>query len=369
MHQRRMETWPMDTNNAAKSLEENKPHHDQLPGQDLDNEIPQLAMDAEQDDDDLPLEHIQEHATPIDTQDVILGMIDVNGQDFQVLEFMGFQKAIPYKAPTSKRSVPIKARPHRFLCRYKEAQDDQDKIDWFDFDPRSGDKNHVTLEVYTKALEKARDGLLDEYSNSIGNPKLICSAEKVKGANDHEAVQSARKVAYLKGNHLSPKDRLEWASTMAEVGLRIRQIQNDITGDPKSRKQMLRMEQQHVQGFIDGELKELKDFERVGLWTLVDPATVPTGTKILGTQWIYVRKNNGIYRSRCVVQGNRQKVGKDVFQTFSPTARLKTTKIMTSVGAQRNYKDRQVDFSVAFLTCRSLTVSILYFYILSPQKG
>ena len=340
-HERRRETWPIDS-----AIEVAIPDNYAIPGQDEQVEVSELAMDQEQDEQQF-IPEIADTEVVSDGQiqlDLEEGLGDQEWQDtkFQVVEIIGFQKGVAYKAPSKRRSNPQKAKPFRFLCRYRETDKGSIQEAWFIFDARQGDAEHEMLDVYTDALARVEAGTLDEYSNSESNPRMIFPARDT-------STENVAFVTRREGIHLPVKDRSAWKQTMAEVQVRIQQIQANATGDPQSRKQMLRMEPQHVTGFTDGEKKEIMDFTRIGLWTLVDRSTLPVGAKVLGTRWVYVLKNNGIYRSRCVVMGNRQKVGRDVFQTFSPTARFKTAKVMMSVAAQRGFKDRQVDFSVAFL--------------------
>ncbi|GJZ24009.1 retrovirus-related pol polyprotein from transposon TNT 1-94 [Tanacetum coccineum] len=82
------------------------------------------------------------------------------------------------------------------------------------------------------------------------------------------------------------------------------------------------------EGWIIAMQKELNQFERNKVWTLVPK---PHGKTIIGTKWIWKNKmdENGIViknKARLVAQGYNQQEGIDYEETFAPVARLEATK-------------------------------------------
>ncbi|CAI7741961.1 unnamed protein product, partial [Closterium sp. NIES-53] len=79
----------------------------------------------------------------------------------------------------------------------------------------------------------------------------------------------------------------------------------------------------------------------------------PPGAKIIDGMWIFrVKRPPGsppVFKARYVARGFRQRQGVDYFQTFSPTPKMTTLRVLLHVTAQRNYELHSLDFSTAFL--------------------
>ncbi|CAI7896306.1 unnamed protein product [Closterium sp. NIES-54] len=79
----------------------------------------------------------------------------------------------------------------------------------------------------------------------------------------------------------------------------------------------------------------------------------PPGANIVSGMWIFrVKRPPGsppAFKARYVARGFRQRQGVDYFQTFSPTPKITTLRILLHVAAQRDYELHSFDFSTAFL--------------------
>ncbi|CAI7803763.1 unnamed protein product, partial [Closterium sp. NIES-54] len=79
----------------------------------------------------------------------------------------------------------------------------------------------------------------------------------------------------------------------------------------------------------------------------------PPGANIVSGMWIFrVKRPPGsppIFKARYVARGFRQRQGLDYFQTFSPTPKMTTLRVLLHVAAQRDYELHSLDFSTAFL--------------------
>ncbi|CAI7786099.1 unnamed protein product [Closterium sp. NIES-54] len=79
----------------------------------------------------------------------------------------------------------------------------------------------------------------------------------------------------------------------------------------------------------------------------------PPGAKIVSGMWIFrVKRPPGslpIFKARYVARGFSQRQGVDFFQTFSPTPKMTTLRVLLHVTAQRDYELHSLDFSTAFL--------------------
>ncbi|CAI7735810.1 unnamed protein product [Closterium sp. NIES-53] len=86
--------------------------------------------------------------------------------------------------------------------------------------------------------------------------------------------------------------------------------------------------------------------------TYVD-AVPPSRANIVDGMWIFrVKRPPGsapAFKARYVARGFSQRQGVDYFQTFSPTPKMTTLRVLLHVAAQRDYELHSLDFSTAFL--------------------
>ncbi|CAI7757995.1 unnamed protein product, partial [Closterium sp. NIES-54] len=86
--------------------------------------------------------------------------------------------------------------------------------------------------------------------------------------------------------------------------------------------------------------------------TYVDKVPPPRANIVDGT-WIFIVKRPPgsplAFKARYVARGFSQRQGVDYFQTFSPTPKMTTLRVLLHVAAQRDYELHSLDFSTAFL--------------------
>ncbi|CAI7853176.1 unnamed protein product, partial [Closterium sp. NIES-54] len=86
--------------------------------------------------------------------------------------------------------------------------------------------------------------------------------------------------------------------------------------------------------------------------TYVDEVPLP-GANIISGMWIFrVKRPPGsppVFKARYVARGFSQRQGFDFFQTFSPTLKMTTLRVLLHVAAHRDYELHSLDFSKAFL--------------------
>ncbi|CAI7826352.1 unnamed protein product [Closterium sp. NIES-54] len=79
----------------------------------------------------------------------------------------------------------------------------------------------------------------------------------------------------------------------------------------------------------------------------------PPGANIVSGMWILrVKRPPGsppVFNPRYVARGFSQRQGVDYFQTFSPTPKMTTLRVLLHVAAQRDYELHSLEFSTAFL--------------------
>ncbi|CAI7868347.1 unnamed protein product [Closterium sp. NIES-53] len=86
--------------------------------------------------------------------------------------------------------------------------------------------------------------------------------------------------------------------------------------------------------------------------TCVDEVPPPRASIVSG-MWIFrVKRPPGsppVFKARYVARGFSQQQGVEFFQTFSPTPKMTTLRVLLHVAAQRDYVLHSLDFSTAFL--------------------
>ncbi|CAI7887512.1 unnamed protein product, partial [Closterium sp. NIES-53] len=79
----------------------------------------------------------------------------------------------------------------------------------------------------------------------------------------------------------------------------------------------------------------------------------PPGANIVSGMWIFrVKRPPGsppVFKARYVARGFSQRQGVDYFQTFSPTPKMTSLRVLLHVAAQRDYELHSLDFTTAFL--------------------
>ncbi|CAI7902646.1 unnamed protein product [Closterium sp. NIES-54] len=94
---------------------------------------------------------------------------------------------------------------------------------------------------------------------------------------------------------------------------------------------------------------EMASWKSIG--TYVDEVP-PPGANIISGMWIFrVKRPPGsppVFKARYVARGFSQRQGVDYFQTFSPTPKMTTLRVLLHVAAQRDYELHSLDFSTAF---------------------
>ncbi|CAI7911792.1 unnamed protein product [Closterium sp. NIES-53] len=99
---------------------------------------------------------------------------------------------------------------------------------------------------------------------------------------------------------------------------------------------------------------EMASWKSTGTYVDVVP---PPGVNIVSGMWIFrVKRPPGsppVFKARYVARGFTQRQGFDYFQTFSPTPKMTTLRVLLHVATQRDYELHSLDFTIAQLSCRA----------------
>lgn len=93
-------------------------------------------------------------------------------------------------------------------------------------------------------------------------------------------------------------------------------------------------------------MKELESMKTLQVYSLT---TLPEGRTAIQAKWVFDRKSSGIAKARLVAKGYSQRAGVDYHQTFAPTARFESVRLLLSMAAEKKWKILQLDVSTAFL--------------------
>ena len=96
--------------------------------------------------------------------------------------------------------------------------------------------------------------------------------------------------------------------------------------------------------------EELAQLQSLGTWEL---AKLPRGKQVLGRRWVFNVKYTptGLidrFKARLVAQGFGQIPGDDYLETFSPTIRAESLRLLLSIGASEDLEIRQIDVVSAY---------------------
>jgi len=106
--------------------------------------------------------------------------------------------------------------------------------------------------------------------------------------------------------------------------------------------------------WMDAIEAELAQMEKVNAWAPVVP---PPDANIIPSRYVFRRKRNDTgsivrYKARLVVKGFKQQFGVDYTDTFAPTIRASTLRILFSFAAQKGAAIHQCDVKNAYLNSR-----------------
>lgn len=99
---------------------------------------------------------------------------------------------------------------------------------------------------------------------------------------------------------------------------------------------------------------EFKSLQKKGAIKIIKRSELPKGRKTMKSKWVFKKKFNADgsiekYKARCTVKGFTQRKGIDFNETFAPTPRPETGRILLIMAHQLGWYRKQGDVPTAFL--------------------
>ena len=95
--------------------------------------------------------------------------------------------------------------------------------------------------------------------------------------------------------------------------------------------------------------EEIESLERNETFTVTE---LPPDKTVVGGKWVYTVKgsaDNPVYKARYVARGFSQREGIDYSETFSPTARMESVRMLVQIAVQEDWLLHQMDVKGAYL--------------------
>ena len=139
-------------------------------------------------------------------------------------------------------------------------------------------------------------------------------------------------------------------------------INFNITVPPRKRKRLIEPENyedifnlEDKEEWLEAVDEERNNFQRLNVYSETDE--VPEGANIISGRWVLKHKKdaegNVIKRkARLVAKGFTQQPGIDYNQTFSPTLKQDSLRIITAIASQRKFNIEQIDINSAYLNAK-----------------
>ena len=90
--------------------------------------------------------------------------------------------------------------------------------------------------------------------------------------------------------------------------------------------------------------------EEYKVWKVIEKSSMPRDRRLVKCKWVFLIKNNGVFRSRLVACGYSQIPGIDFADTYSPVIHDSTFKVLLILLMMMNLDYLLIDVETAFLT-------------------
>ena len=257
-------------------------------------------------------------------------------------------ESTPYEVLTSRR--PNLNNMHKFgskcfayVYEKKKLDDRAEEGIFVGYDPSSPayfvfmpHKNNVVKARMVKFVNAHSDDPIQEEEEMyipIENPRPT--------TEDVEPTTNEENQRYPQRNRLPPKYLDDYVKCSIDYCYRISDIPNNYQEAIKSQDQAA------WKKAMDDEILSLEDNNTYELTTL------PDGCTSIGSRWVFAVKlgpdDEEKYKARLVAKGYSQVHGIDYQETFSPTAKITSIRMLMQLAVQNDYYINQMDVKSAYL--------------------
>ncbi|CAI7764666.1 unnamed protein product [Closterium sp. NIES-53] len=182
-------------------------------------------------------------------------------------------------------------------------------------------------------------------------PTVTCLLATLVSDPDLESTAAFALVTKLV--NFAARSRLDYVASLVTESESI--CPPSVRGEPALSTDVLEDRQFEIECEYSSQWQTAMDAEMAS-WkstgTYVDKVPPPR-VNIVDAMWIFRVKwpsgSPSAFKARHVARGFSQRQGVDFFQTFSPTPKMTTLRVLLNVAAQWDYELHSLDFSTAFL--------------------
>jgi hypothetical protein len=235
---------------------------------------------------------------------------------------------------------------------YEDKPVDQEEEYYERIEPVDQEVRHQELEARPQDLEATPQDLEARPQELEARPQESVArnlrSQVVRQANVRQANQSQNQPRNWKFHLYQPAAHQVQVNEEKE-GDKANKTAFNVEVEPISFEEALNCpSSEHWKTAMDKEMKAMKDNE---VW---NQCKVPPKKNIVETKWIYKIKHyedeKNRYKARLVAKGFTQRYGVDYEETFAPTAKAETVRLLMAIAAQYRRKVKLIDINTAFLT-------------------
>lgn len=129
-------------------------------------------------------------------------------------------------------------------------------------------------------------------------------------------------------------------------------VAQEISHEPQSLTDDITLEEAvHNPASFSAMKEEINSIQENGTWDLVD---LPKGHTLISARWVFKLKTGSLgtahkYKARLVARGFEQRKGIDYTETFAPTVKWSTIRLVTALAASQSWDIHHLDVVTAFL--------------------
>ena len=192
-------------------------------------------------------------------------------------------------------------------------------------------------------------------NNNIKNNNINMSTSTMKNITDN------RQINHLYNNNYNINDNIKNYNIYTNTKRKINNYDNTISNkrpkrdiiEPSTYKEIFNLPDKKE--WIDAVKKELNNMKNLEVFKTVK--NISEGANLISCRWIFKYKKNAEgkivkRKARLVAKEYTQKQGIDYHDTFAPTLKHDSIRILTTIATKNNFNIEQIDINAAYLNAR-----------------